>query len=1023
MRLHRLELTQYGAFTGRAIDVGPGLTVVHGPNESGKSTLSHALGDLLWGLTARSHPYAFRVTGPQLRITADLSGPAAASDGSVDDITLVVDSRAWRSLDGVAVEPWWRAGPIASREQWATSLGLDRDRLRSGGRAVLAGGGDLAPLLFRVRSGVDLDAARATLHAAADKHYKKYAGAKGVSVRLAVTVVDRARSATAAATSSGAEVARLRVEHDGQVAGFRAADRHYAELRTVAQTAEESVRAWPPAAGLVATRERLATLRAGGRVLEPPDLRAHDDARTGVNDLTDLLARRDDLLRGLDEQIAGLEVDDDAVALGPKTDELRERRGVERARAASIPDLRAELAALLEKIRALVAEATPEDPVVADPAMPEDTIVSAAAGLLIAADVTDRLGRAATHLRELRRKVDSARDEVETALGRRVERSAPGGSDTEVRGSEGGGSEGGGSEGRSAASRAPESGTTESSTTSLEADVLGHLTESREQRDRAWALVREPWLSGVLPADGLRAQLASEVEAALTNADHASDALADQAESAGRLREADAQLDERVSHLDRLQHDLAVQQSDWVGLLIAATLPPFLDPDAWEVRRTTAGELAVAVGHHVTLSGKLAAEQTAVAQFAGETREVCARLGVVGDDHWASLESSVVRVDAARTDSVKAEGLRTQRAGTIVERDQLAVELAGHEAVLARLTLDDDLADVTRRSHEVVTELERERVLLEQVRAAAPRADVDDLIRRVGRRDQADLEAEETEAKERTDAALILRDSANELRTTAAAALETAQQVGSAADLHAREVEATELLAAEVEEYLQTRIMVALLERVLAVETPEEDNALVAHASRLVGRLTDGRVTGLTVQEALGLRRLRIEAMGLAEGVPAELSEGTADQVFLALRLAGIRQLQERAVALGGGTLPVLLDDVLMASDDARTAVALEVILEEARDQQILVLTHHGAVAGAAELLGATVVALEPLPDQGVEPTPLGRPRAARSDGAEDPSRIREWARAEGIVVGDRGRIKGWILEAYLARDEPDVDL
>lgn len=115
---------------------------------------------------------------------------------------------------------------------------------------------------------------------------------------------------------------------------------------------------------------------------------------------------------------------------------------------------------------------------------------------------------------------------------------------------------------------------------------------------------------------------------------------------------------------------------------------------------------------------------------------------------------------------------------------------------------------------------------------------------------------------------------------------------------------------------------------------------------------------------------MRIEAVGLGEGIPEELSQGTADQVYLALRLAGIRQMQMRAVAEGVSTLPVVFDDILVTHDDGRTAVALEVLAEEAQDQQILLMTHHSAVAEAARLTSATVVTLAPLAQLAVTTPP-----------------------------------------------------
>src|SRR5450830_444318 len=154
----------------------------------------------------------------------------------------------------------------------------------------------------------------------------------------------------------------------------------------------------------------------------------------------------------------------------------------------------------------------------------------------------------------------------------------------------------------------------------------------------------------------------------------------------------------------------------------------------------------------------------------------------------------------------------------------------------------------------------------------------------------ADLETREADARTNLDAALEARDAARDAALGAQASLREAEQVGDAATMHAREIEAAEVLAADVVEYVQTKVMTAALERLLAAEEPDHDTALLTHASTLARRLTGGRVAGLTVEERAGEHRLRIEADGLGEGIPGELSQGTADQVYLALRLAGIRQ-------------------------------------------------------------------------------------------------------------------------------------
>jgi uncharacterized protein YhaN len=52
MRVERLTVNGFGKLAGRELELGPGLTVVHGPNESGKSTSHAALRASLFGLVS-----------------------------------------------------------------------------------------------------------------------------------------------------------------------------------------------------------------------------------------------------------------------------------------------------------------------------------------------------------------------------------------------------------------------------------------------------------------------------------------------------------------------------------------------------------------------------------------------------------------------------------------------------------------------------------------------------------------------------------------------------------------------------------------------------------------------------------------------------------------------------------------------------------------------------------------------------------------------------------------------------------
>jgi uncharacterized protein YhaN len=66
------------------------------------------------------------------------------------------------------------------------------------------------------------------------------------------------------------------------------------------------------------------------------------------------------------------------------------------------------------------------------------------------------------------------------------------------------------------------------------------------------------------------------------------------------------------------------------------------------------------------------------------------------------------------------------------------------------------------------------------------------------------------------------------------------------------------------------------------------------------------------------------------------MSEGTADQLYLALRLAA---LEVRRAA--HPQMPLVLDDALITSDDRRVAQILRALARFSEEGQVLIFTHH----------------------------------------------------------------------------------
>lgn len=211
----------------------------------------------------------------------------------------------------------------------------------------------------------------------------------------------------------------------------------------------------------------------------------------------------------------------------------------------------------------------------------------------------------------------------------------------------------------------------------------------------------------------------------------------------------------------------------------------------------------------------------------------------------------------------------------------------------------------------------------------------------------ATLAAEQTQAQAAYDHALIERGEAK-------SGWEQLQQDGGAEALAVRRGAAARHAGQAAAELIQVKAAQFLLRR--AVERYREANQdpLLSRASSLfaaaAGALPGGdpiagleSLVGEDGRPTLHVRRLSGAALAVSG-----LSEGTGDQLFLALRLAA---LEQRAQA--GRPLPFIVDDVFQTFDDDRTAACLALLAELGRRAQIIVFTHHRHVVRAAEQAAA----------------------------------------------------------------------
>lgn len=160
--------------------------------------------------------------------------------------------------------------------------------------------------------------------------------------------------------------------------------------------------------------------------------------------------------------------------------------------------------------------------------------------------------------------------------------------------------------------------------------------------------------------------------------------------------------------------------------------------------------------------------------------------------------------------------------------------------------------------------------------------------------------------------------------------------------------------AQALREWRVTKLAQELVERTLQEFTQTRQPAVLEEASEAFARITNGIYPRITQDDAAaGL--IIWDHTGGARG-PEELSRGSAEQLYLCLRLALASEFARRAESL-----PLIMDDVLVNFDPERArAVAIELARFSER-RQILIFTCHPETARLlAEVSpGAAVIPME----------------------------------------------------------------
>lgn len=400
----------------------------------------------------------------------------------------------------------------------------------------------------------------------------------------------------------------------------------------------------------------------------------------------------------------------------------------------------------------------------------------------------------------------------------------------------------------------------------------------------------------------------------------------------------------------RVDESMATRMEAWRALLVEADID--LDIASAPATLDVLDELRAAIAAQRDLQTRI----DGIARDAREHDESVAalteRLGIAASGGGVTLlEGMRARLSAARSTASVLEALEESIAGRSAE---MAAEDARHAAAWASLTalLEEtgatdlqglgaaiERSRAARALRHAVSEAEAAIVAagdgkgLDELVASLEDVDADGLAVRI-----QSLSGQLTQLNDEVATAASAHGDARRVF----AGLEA--QSGSSADAASDAEQARAELAVLAEDFILKRTEAVTLRWAIEQYRERHQDPMLLRASEIFRRLTIGRYAALRIDsDGPNSRLLGLRDDGRTVVDVGAMSEGTTDQLFLALRLAAV----EQSIA-AGVRLPFLADDLFVNFDDERSEAGFRVLAELARSTQVLFFTHHPHLAAIA---------------------------------------------------------------------------
>lgn len=427
-----------------------------------------------------------------------------------------------------------------------------------------------------------------------------------------------------------------------------------------------------------------------------------------------------------------------------------------------------------------------------------------------------------------------------------------------------------------------------------------------------------------------------------------------------RLKEKEFELEESLKHLPEKKAAFETAKAEWQSQARRCSLPPEIAPSSSIEILQARKELFIAHKTWRENLSKLEELRKNIASYQQEGIHLAHSLLGMDETEILLCENALsTALNAAKQSETDRQNYerqirdcrfqleeinrRREHIKTDLDRQYAAAGLSADEALDSAL-VEQRLIDLNRRE----TLTEQERNLRSHLSAMTDGVPFAEFIERFQAEALIDLDEELEKLDEELDELDARR---NEVQGRIIVLDSDKKAFENAQDNAAREEQNADFALSSVrndaERYIRLQVAITMLHNQIDTFREQNQGPFMEKASFWFSEITGGAFAGIKPSYKdgddpviVGIRAGQVKGKGV--DIPA-MSEGTRDQLYLALRFAGLEMHLERHAPV-----PMILDDLLVHFDDQRSIHVLQALSRLARKSQILLFTHHRHIVDLA---------------------------------------------------------------------------